>query len=163
MEQSNSWNMRTLTDAPSLSGNRPYPLRIGLLLSNKATSLLNIFIDKHKEQLDHFFEFTNSYDKFTCTGLYGGKYLDGKMLPVSKYWATRKITYIDHYKNNVVPLLYPFLGSLDNEECYRNRIRYLFIEIGTTLNSVFVKGEYTDNPIGVQLKTTIWGHENVPM
>lgn len=163
MEQLNTWKMRTVKDAPSFTGNRPYPLRIGLLLSNKAVPLLNDLIKEHAQQLDHFFEFTNSYDKFTCTSICGGKFFEGKILPTSKYWATRKITYIDHYKNNVVPLLYPFLGSIDNEECYRNRIRFLFIEIGITLNSVFVKGEYTDNPLGFQLKTTIWGHEHLPI
>lgn len=162
-QQSKLWKMRELPIKKDSIDCRPYPLRIGLLISHKARPLFNEFIKKYEVQLDHFFEMDNSLNHFACTGIYGGERLEGKILPTSQYWKTLSYLHVEHYQQNVIPVLYPFLTKLDDAEYRNQNMRYLFIEIGLSHNSVFVRGDYFDNPLEFGLKTTIWRHEQLPM
>jgi len=67
---------------------------------------------------------------------------------------------IDFYKEKVVPILYPFLAGMDNEESFYRKHRYLFVEIGLTRNSLLMKGDLHDNNVMVALKTLISPFEN---
>lgn len=143
--------------------NRPYPLKIGLVVTPKIEQTILADLQDDHPSIALFFSMPrlgmNDNDYLPVQGITGQSPDFEHPLAVGRFWKTTNTHQIDFYKERVVPILYPFLASMDNEQAYYYNHRYLFIEIGLTRNSLLMKGDLHDNNVSFALKTAIWPFE----
>ncbi len=139
-------------------------LRVGLILTVEAEQDLLPGWLKRNPELEGFFSFSKLGDsdpeKMTCMGYGGGSQDFDNPQPIIRMWTATWRPHMDRYREKVIPVLYSFLTSMDSDEAYYRGYRYLFIEIGLTRNSVYVRGDFHDNPSNFCLKTAIWPFES---
>lgn len=133
-------------------------IRICLVLTEKAKKKLYAY-KEWEDHLNVFFEYPRLGDPDKKLHLSGSQAKHDFTLEgdYSWYWNCEKEEEILFYKEQILKSLYAFLCELDRSE--DPEIRYLFIELGLNRQSVYIRGDYFDNPCNVQLKMQIFPHE----
>ena len=143
---------------------RPYPLKISLVVTPEVEKTILIDLQDEHPAIALFFSMPrlgmDDNDYLPVNGLTGQSPDFEHPLATGRFWKTFNMSQIDFYKEKVVPILYPFLAGMDNEESFYRKHRYLFVEIGLTRNSLLMKGDLHDNNVMVALKTLISPFEN---